>query len=205
MSLFDQIVLLLTGLAALYLIYIFYGRYKKEKKLHDLYYILGFAVLFVSGVLLIFFGWDILASPWVLTVSSLIPLGISLGVANQFYKEWKKYFAWYALIGLLAIAGTSFFGPEYKKFAVPLFHGVAGLIIFLGPIFAEKSGKAAKGFWWAGIGGMLIGIGGIALAFVTMGSQLLFFSPEFILQILAPLLLLMTLAFGMGFIKDINK
>jgi hypothetical protein len=205
MTLFDQIVLLLTGLGALYLIYYFYSRYKKDSKLHDLYYILGFAVLFVSGVLLIFLGWDILESPWVLTVSSLIPLGISLGVANQFYPKWKKYFAWYALIGLLAIAGTSFFGPEYKKFSVPLFHGVAGLIIFLGPIFVTKNKKAPSGFWWAGVGGMLIGIGGIALAFVTMGTQLLFFSPEFILQILAPLLLLMTLAFGMGFMKDLQK
>ena len=155
--------------------------------------------------MLIFLDWDILESPWVLTVSSLIPLGISIGIANQFYRGWKKHFAWYALIGLLAIAGTSFFGPEYKKFAVPLFHGVAGLIIFLGPIFADRTGKAAKGFWWAGIGGMLIGIGGIALAFVTMDSQLLFFSSEFILQILAPLLLLMTIAFGVGFMKDINK
>lgn len=204
MTLLNQIILLLTGLVAVYLIYSFYTEYKKESKLHYLYYILGFAVLFVSGVLLIFLGWDILQSPWVLTVATLIPLGITMGVTNQYYPEWKKYFSWYALVGLIAIAYTSFGDLPAKKFAVPLFHGVAGLILFLGPILADKNGKAKKGFFWVGIGGMLIGIGGIALAFVTMGSQLLFFSTEFILQILAPLLLLMTLAFAMGFKKDLK-
>ena len=59
MTLFDQIILLLTGLIAIYLLWRFYGRYKKEKGLYDIYYILGFAVLLVSGLLLIFLGWDI--------------------------------------------------------------------------------------------------------------------------------------------------
>lgn len=83
---------------------------------------------------------------------------------------------------------------------MPVFHGVAGFVIFLGPFFAKD---APKGFWWVGIGGALIGIGGIALAFLTAGSQLLFFSQDVVLSILAPLLLLMTLAFAWGFTKDI--
>ncbi|CAG0999734.1 hypothetical protein ANAEL_02863 [Anaerolineales bacterium] len=39
---------------------------------------MGFAVLLVSGLLLIFFGLIILASPYVLTVASLIPLLVSV-------------------------------------------------------------------------------------------------------------------------------
>jgi hypothetical protein len=165
---------------------------------------LGFAVLLVSGLLLIFLGWGILKSPYVLTVASLIPLGISLGIANQYYPGWKKAFAWFALVGLVAIAFTSISGSELKKFAVPIFHGVAGLIIFLGPIFAQRSGKAKTGFWWVGLGGVLIGLGGIALAFLSAGSQLLFFSEPFVLLILAPLLLAMSLAFSWGFKKDLS-
>jgi hypothetical protein len=201
MTLVDQILLLVTGLLAIYLLWRFFGRYQKERALYDIYYMLGFAVLLVSGLLLLFLGWDILAYPYVLTVASLIPLGISLGIANQYYPSWKKVYAWFALVGILAIAISSIAGLEtVKKIAVPLFHGVAGFIIFLGPFFAKD---AAKGFWWVGIGGALIGIGGIALAFLTAGSQLLFFSQEVVLQILAPLLLLMTLAFNWGFTKDI--
>jgi hypothetical protein len=124
---------------------------------------------------------------------------------NQYYPGWKKIYAWFALIGFLAIAITSITGSDLKKVAVPLFHGVAGFIIFLGPIFAARRGDAAAGFWWVGVGGVLIGLGGIALAFLSVGSQLLFFSQEFVLLILAPLLLLMTLAFAWGFVKDIRS
>ena len=88
MNLFDQIVLLLTGLTAVYLIWRFYGRYSQEKGLYDLYYIPGFAVLFVSGVLLIFLGYKILGlggsalSPYILPIASLIPLCISIGIVE---------------------------------------------------------------------------------------------------------------------------
>jgi len=125
-----------------------------------------------------------------------------MGVAEQYYTGWKKAFKWFALVGYLAIAISSFAGWDLvRKISVPLFHGVAGLIIFLGPFFAKGAGK---GFWWVGIGGLLIGLGGIALAFLSAGSQLLFFSQSFVLTILAPLLLLMTLAFTFGFVKDIK-
>jgi hypothetical protein len=195
--------LLLTGLTAIYLLWRFYGRWKKEKKLHDLYYMLGFAVLLISGLLLIFLGLGILGKPMVLTVASLIPLGISMGLMEQYCPKYKKIFKYFALLGILAIAIASFAELALlKKIAVPVFHGVAGLIIFLLPILTRK---AAKGFFWVGIGGALIGLGGIALAFISAGKQLLFFSPQFVMTILPPLLLLMTLAFTWGFVKDIKR
>ena len=195
----DNLFLLLTGLLALYLCWYFWKRYNLNKALHNIYYLMGFAVLLVSGLLLIFLGLDILASPYVLTVSSLIPLGISMGLAEEYFPKWKKAFKWFAAIGFLAIAVSSIGGLDLvKKIAVPLFHGVAGLVIFLGPFMAKD---APKGFFWVGIGGLLIGLGGIALAFISVGKQLLFFSPQFVMTILTPLLLLMTGAFVLGFTK----
>lgn len=195
----DIAFLLLTGLVAAYLSWYFYQQYAQTKALHNLYYLMGFAVLLVSGLLLIFLGLDILSSPYVLTVASLIPLGISMGVAEEYYPSWKKAFKWFAVIGFLAIAITSIADMDtQKKIAVPLFHGVAGLVIFLGPFLAKG---APKGFWWVGIGGLLIGLGGMALAFISVGKQLLFFSPAFVALILTPLLFLMTGAFALGFAK----
>lgn len=81
----DIIFLLLTGLIAAYLCWYFYQRYQLHKALHNLYYLMGFAVLLVSGLLLIFLGMGILASPYVLTVASLIPLGISMGLAEEYF------------------------------------------------------------------------------------------------------------------------
>jgi hypothetical protein len=204
MKLFDRLALLATGLVAIYVISGLYRRYRGEKGLHDVYYLLGFVVLLVSGLLLIGLGWDILASPYVLTVATLIPLGLSLGLMNQFVPEYKKYYAWFALVGLLTIAVTSIGGMSLKKVAVPLFHSVAGLIIFLLPFKLSLSREVPSGFWWVGIGGMLIGIGGIALAFLTSGTQLLFFSQNVVLAILAPLLLLMTVAYALGFSADLK-
>ncbi|HEX6033126.1 MAG TPA: hypothetical protein VFY83_01785 [Anaerolineales bacterium] len=195
----DNLFLLVTGLLAAYLCWYFYQRYNQNKALHNLYYLMGFAVLLVSGLLLIFLGLGILSSPYVLTVASLIPLGISMGLAEEYFPAWKKAFKWFAIFGFLAIAITSIGGMDtLKKISVPLFHGVAGLVIFLGPFLAKG---APKGFWWVGIGGLLIGLGGIALAFISMGAQLLFFSPSFVMLILTPLLFLMTGAYTLGFAK----
>jgi hypothetical protein len=202
MTILDKVVLLLTGLTAVYLLWRFFTRWSKAKKLHDVYYMMGFLVLLVSGLLLIFLGYGILESPYVLTVASLIPLGISMGLVEEYFPRWKKAFKWFALVGFVAIAVTSIFGIAIgRKISVPLFHGVAGLVIFLGPFLAKK---APKGFWWVGVGGVLIGLGGIALAFLSLGSQLLFFSQSFVLLILAPLLFLMALAFTYGFVRDIK-
>ena len=211
MTWLDRIILLLTGLAAIYLLWRIWSRYSTKKALHDVYYLLGFGVLLVSGLLLIFLGYSILGfggtalSPFILPVATLIPLGVSMGLMNQYLPEYKKFYSWFALFGFLAIAVTSIGGFGLKRLAVPIFHGVAGLIVFLVPFKAAADGKAAKGFQWVGIGGALIGVGGIALAFITSGSQLLFFSKDLVLDILALLLLLMTLAFTWGFVKDIRS
>lgn len=208
-NIFDIIVLLLTGATAAYLIFRFWKRWSWEKATYLWYYMMGFLVLLVSGVLLIFLGYDILGTPFVLTVASLIPLGISMGIAEQYYPKWKKAFKWFATVGFLAIAISAFFQIDLlRKISVPLFHGVAGLVIFLGPFFVNRfkqAKRAAKGFWMVGVGGALIGIGGIALAFLTIGKPLLgIFTDALVFNILSPLLLLMTLAFTWGFVKDIK-
>src|SRR4030066_836270 len=119
----DNLFLLLTGLIAAYLFWYFWQKYGLHKALHNLYYLMGFAVLLVSGLLLIFLGLGILASPYVLTVASLIPLGISMGLAEEYFPKWKKAYKWFALIGFLAIAVSSIGGmDDLKKIAGPLFH-----------------------------------------------------------------------------------
>ena len=196
----DNLFLLLTGLLAAYLCWYFWRRYSLNKALHNIYYLMGFAVLLISGLLLIFFGLGLLASPYVLTVASLIPLGISMGIAEEYFPSWKTYFKWFAAIGFVAIAITSIAGIEMgRKISVPLFHGVAGLVIFLGPFFAKG---APKGFYWVGIGGALIGIGGLALASLSFGAPLFgIFTQSLVMTILTPILFLMAGAFTIGFTR----
>jgi len=205
MNLFDQAILLLTGLTAIYLIYRFIQ--DGTGKMYNIYYIISFAVLLVSGLLLIFGGWDVLKSPLVIVVAYLIPLGLSVGLVTEFYAKTAKLYLIFGVIGLILIFLTRVVMTDVGALAtiiLVIFHSVAGLLIFFIPIFVTKANKAPAGFIFVTVGGVLIGLGGIALAFLKAGAQLLFFSQDFVMMILAPLLLLMTLAYTWGFMKKIK-
>jgi hypothetical protein len=202
MTFMERSLLLATSLVSIYILWRFAARYRAERRLHDVYYMMGFLVLLVACALWLWRGPGVLASPYVLSISSLIPLGISMGIAEQFFPSWKRAFKWLALVGFLAISLTSIGEMALlKKMAVPVFHGAAGLVIILGPFLAPKT---AAGFYWVGIGGLLIGLGGFSLAVVSAGAQFLIFSSEVVMSMLPGLLLGMSLAFTWGFMKDIR-
>ena len=204
MTLFDRLVLLATGLVAIYLLFRFYEDQRRAKATHNIYYMVSFAVLLVAGLLLIAFGYDALASPLVVIAGALIPLGISMGLVSEFYPQYEKGYGLFALIGFLAIAVTRFVGSEgLATVVLIIFHSIAGLIILVTPYIVSQQGKVLKAFIWVSVGGLLIDAGGVALAFYKNGKQFLFFSEEVIFAVLAPLLLLMALAFTWGFVKKL--
>ncbi|MBL7022693.1 MAG: hypothetical protein ISR90_01360 [Candidatus Marinimicrobia bacterium] len=214
MALWQQGVLLLTGLIAIYMIKFFVDQQKNEGTAgtFNIYYMISFAVLLVSGLLLIFNGWDILGlfgedsqpSKFVAIVAGLIPFSLAIGLVMQYYPEHGKNTLIFFIVGLLLIATTKYAyttPPGWGKIVYPLFHAIAGFTIFFLPLFASKAGKAPAGFYNVTIGGTIIGIGGIALAFIMNGKQLLFFSADFVSLILAPVLFLTALFFMLGFTK----
>jgi len=203
----DQLILLLTGLAAVYLTYRFYQDYStnEPKPKYNIYYIISFVVLFVSGVLIIFLGFDILKNPLISIVATILPFGIATGLIAQFYKKYEMSYLILMVVGLIAISLQQF-GVINMKMIYPVFHSIAGLTIFLIPIIAVKNKMANSGFIWVTVGGTIIGIGGIALAFLGAGKPLLgIFTAEVVFTILTPILLLMALAFTFGFVKNIKN
>lgn len=206
MTVFDRVLLLLTGLVALYLIWRFIEDYRHHKGAHNVCYILSFTVLLVAGLLLIARGFDILASPWVVIVAALIPVCLSLGLVFDIFPGYGKLYLVLAVVGMLAMAISRFTGPEsLATIFLIIVHSAAGLIIILTPILAVREGKAPGGFIAVTVGGVLIGLGGVALAFLKLGSQFLFFSQDLVFTILAPLLLLMALFFAWGFMKKLRS
>ena len=206
-TLFDQIVLLLTGLTAVYLAYRFFQEYKESdvKPKQNIYYITAFLVLFVSGVLIIFLGFEILSNPLISIVATILPFGIAMGLICEFYRKYAIAYLGLMVIGLVAISLQQY-GVIEMKMIYPIFHSIAGLTIFFVPIFIVKNNKAHKGFIWVTVGGTIIGIGGIALAFLGAGKPLLgIFTAEVVFTILTPILLLMALAFTYGFMKKIKN
>jgi hypothetical protein len=206
-SILDQVLLLLTGLMAVYLIYRFVQAYKErdDNKKHFIPLIISFAVLFVSGVLVILFDFAVLERPEIKIVATLIPFGIAIGLMCEFYKKYATFYKIFLLIGFALIILLNY-EIITTKLVYPIFHSIAGLTIFFIPILAVKNKLADKGFIGVTIGGAIIGIGGIALAFFGAGNPLLgIFTGELIFAILTTILLTMTIGFVFGYVKHIKN
>jgi hypothetical protein len=192
----DRILLLLTGLLAAYQVAI---GINGLSEIPIIAYTIAFGVLLVAGLLLIILGLDILKSPLVVIISTVIPLSLSLGLVWQHLPAWKDAYLAFVLSGFLAILLTRL--PRIKghlpTIVLAVIHGIAGLVIFLLPSILAANGTAGPGFALVGLGGALIGIGGLLLSFLKAGKPIL--SRRIILSILPGLLLLMTLAFVLGF------
>jgi hypothetical protein len=195
-TVFDRILLLATGLLAAWQVAV---GVNGAETLPMIAYTVGFGVLLVAGLLLIILGFDVLDSPIVVIISTIIPLSLSLGLVWEHLPAWRTGYLVFAILGFLAIIITRLIPLKNKLpvMVLAVVHAVAGLIIFLLPIVWAFTGRATHGFALVGIGGALIGVGGLLLALLKGGKPLL--SRETIFRVLPGLLLLMTAAFVAGF------
>jgi hypothetical protein len=196
MSILDRVLLLVTGLLAAYQIAFVIDDFST---LPLIAYTIAFGVLLVSGLLMILLGFEILDSPIVVIVSTIIPLTLSLGLVWQHLATFRVPYLVFVIIGFLAIAITRLFPMPSKLPTIVLatVHGIAGMTIFLLPIILSILGQTNPLFSLVGVGGALIGVGGLALSFLKAGSPIL--SKELILKILPVILFSMTLCFVVGF------
>jgi hypothetical protein len=195
-SILDRFLLLVTGLLAVYQIAFVIDDFSA---LPLITYTIAFGVLLVAGLLIIIMGFEVLDSPKVVIVSTIIPLTLSLGLVWQHLASFRTLYRVFVIIGFLAIVITRSF-PMPSKFptiVLVFVHGVAGMTIFLLPIILSMQGQANLLFSLVGIGGSLIGVGGLLLSFLKVGKPIL--SRETILKVLPGLLLLTTLCFVIGF------
>jgi len=204
MNFFDQITLLATGIVAIYLLAFFFKNYQEKKGAQNLYYMISFGVLLVSGLLLIWLGYGILSNPLVVIIAATIPLFLSLGLVAEFAPKHEKYYLLFVILGLIIISITRYSGPELgRTISLATVHSIAALVVLLMPLYAIKKGKASNSFSFVTIGGLLISVGGISLAFLKVGLPIL--SADVIFTILAPVLLLMSLSYAYGFTKQKPK
>ena len=195
MSILDRIFLLITVLLAAYQIVV---GVEGSPNLSLWAYTIAFGVLLVACLLLLIQGFEVLESPLVVIVSTIIPLSLSLGLVWEYLPDWGVPYLIFVIVGFLAVAITRFVAPKkVATFTLIIVHGIAGLIIFILPIFMSLRGDIPAGFALVGVGGALIGVGGLLLSFLKAGKPI--FSQETILTILPGLLFLMTAAFVAGF------
>ncbi|MEA1977669.1 MAG: hypothetical protein U9N80_07180 [Chloroflexota bacterium] len=191
----DRIALLITGLLAAYLIVM---GVEGLPVLATWAYSIAFGVLLVASLLMIINGFEVLDSPLVVIIAAIIPLGLSLGmVIENLPPDWHLAYLAFVVIGFLAILLTRFLVPErVATFVLAFVHGVAGLLIFGLPIVLVLQGVKAPMVLFMSVGGALIGIGGLLLAFLKAGKPIL--SAEKIFTLLPWILLLMSVSFVLG-------
>jgi hypothetical protein len=162
-------------------------------------YTIAFGVLLVAGLLMMILGFEVLDSPVVVIVSTIIPLSLSLGLVWQYLPAFGSAYLVFAILGLLAVSVTRSLAPSriLTTLTLAIVHGVAGLIIFLLPLVISVRGEVQPAFALVGLGGALIGLGGLLLSFLRAGKPIL--RRELTLRLLPALLLLTTTCFVTGF------
>ena len=196
MSSIDRLLLLLTGVLAGYQVAV---GINGLGTVPITAYTIGFGVLLVAGLLLIILGFEVLDSPIVVIVSTIIPLSLAVGLVWQHLASWRTSYLVFAIIGFLAVTLTRSIPTPGKipTIVLAITHGIAGMTIFLLPIIIAVQGQIKPLYSLVGIGGALIGVGGLLLSFLKTGKPIL--SRETIMKLFPILLLLTTALFVAGF------
>jgi len=161
-------------------------------------YTVGFGVLVISGLILILLGYETFQRPLVVTIATIIPLAISLGLVADFFPAWATFYLVFAIIGLSLVGITRLkVNPRAASFFLAPIHGISGLVIFFSPIILGIQKLTPPGFLWITLGGALIGLGGLLLSFLRVGKP--FISQTTIFSLLPALLFFTTFFFVLGF------
>ena len=162
-------------------------------------YTIAFGVILVAALLIFILGIDVLDSPIVVIVSTIIPLSLAVGLVWQHVASWRTSYLVFAIIGFLAVTLTRSIQMQNKLpiIVIAITHGIAGMTIFLLPIVIAIQGETKPLFALVGIGGALIGIGVLLLSFLKTGKPIL--SRDTILRLFPALLLVTTALFVAGF------
>ena len=196
MTSIDRLLLMLTGLLAGYQVAV---GINGLGTVPITAYTIGFGILLVAGLLLIILGFDVLDSPIVVIVSTIIPLSLSLGLVWEHLASYRTLYLIFTIVGFLAVSFTRSIPIKNKMptIIIAIVHGIAGMTIFLLPSILAANGTKNPAFALVGLGGALIGLGGMLLSFLKAGKPIV--PRETILKILPGLFLLMTACFVAGF------
>ena len=196
MTTLDRLLLLLTVFLAAYQTVVGIDNLSTEPIIA---YTIAFGVLLLAGLLLIILGFEVLDSPVVVIVSTIIPLALSLGLIWEHLASYRTLYLIFTIIGFAAVTLTRAIPMQNKlpTITIAIVHGISGVTIFLLPILLSAQGIMKPAFALVGIGGALIGLGGLILSFFRTGHPV--FSKETILRVFSSLLLLATIFFVAGF------
>ena len=132
---------------------------------------IGFGVLLVACLLLIILGFEGLESQAVVIVSTAIPLCTSLRIVSLHLPSIFIPYLIFCIIGFGITGVTRFTLPgKTSTMVLALVHGAAGLMIIILPLSMVLLKGFHSGYLLVSLGGALIGLGGLLLAYLKAGK-----------------------------------
>ncbi|MCP4761883.1 MAG: hypothetical protein GY870_08875 [archaeon] len=201
------IILLITGVVALIFTIFMVLDYLKNKKIFHLLWAIAFFVVFAAGVILVLTNdFELLLSPIVAVLAAFIPGGIAAGLyfSSIFDEEKSKklgnIYLIFVIIGAVLIGITKFVSTlsALVPFAVMLVHIPSSLSMIVLPFLTFKNKTTKWTSLLVSLGGLLISLAGVLLAFLTLGSPIL--DAIQIFTVLPILLLIVSACFAFGFL-----
>ena len=130
-------------------------------------------------------------------VGSLYPVFLAAAVLAAGTRYWRHYLAFAALMLALIAAGVAAGAEGLRAAAHAGLHSVSGLILAFAPIYYGLRGVApAPWAFLAGLGGLTISAGGVALAMASAGVEL---AVRLVEALLYPILALSAGLMAVGF------
>lgn len=208
MPLLDHALLMLAAVLGLLFIITHRKQFTSSTRYASInsYHLMAFGALSASTLLLGLFGWDILGfmgdgteNKLVAVVASAIPFAWATGMIAHRYPKYEKLYLGVMSLALLLITVTRF--AEMKtlgRIIYPVAHSFAGITVIGVPIIAVLKQKMPTSFLLVSLSGFLISAGGMSMAFLIAGRQLLFMSQDVLFTLMAPLLLVTILLYAVG-------
>lgn len=173
------IVLLIVGVISLVMGVLLFKDYLAKNSENPFHALWGtsFLVLFVSGVLIILFNFEILDNEAVAVVAALIPACFAIGLLYAMCekKNRGRYYSLYALVMIVLIAVFKYTDSlsDNAAYVIMAIHVPSGLIMVLWPAMGVQKGVVENSAYFFSLGGLFMSLGGVLLAFVAVDSPIL--------------------------------
>ncbi|MHA1616602.1 MAG: hypothetical protein ACTSX9_04785 [Candidatus Njordarchaeales archaeon] len=189
--------------ALIYFIAAIYGYTRKQGVDYFFWIISSLSFLIVAGALAVM-GLAALEQPYTPFIGALYPAFLAIGILYRLRDTWWKYYLGFVVVMMILMAaGYSVVYPSLSVGAEVLLHTLSGLIIVFLPIIKVLTKEWSYEYLVITIGGIVIGIGGLALASIVAGAPIL--PLELVIALLHPILALSALLIAIGVYLIIEK
>lgn len=170
-SLLNKAIVILVGHIAGYKVV---NGMEPYSELTTLYYTIGFGTIVLVALLIMMFGLKVLINDWVMIMTAFIPVGLSLGLVNQFLPNMNYIYLSISIIGVIAVILTRRYkSKKIATFTTSIVHGISGLIVVLLPFYLAVNDIQNSSILLVSLGGGILGSEGILQALHKRGKQII--------------------------------